>query len=117
MACVALAAAAQAWAQQARPPQEVYTCIDKHGRRITSDRPIAECLDREQRELNPSGSERRRIPPVLSENERAALEQRLAAPLAPADIAEAFWRLHETRDTHSTMFGGVVPSSRGTPRG
>ena len=37
--------------------------------------------------------------------------------LAPADIAEAFWRLHETRDTHSTMFGGVVPSSRGTPRG
>lgn len=56
--------------------QSIYTCTDAQGRRITSDRPIAECLDREQRELNPSGSERRRIPPVLSENERAALEQR-----------------------------------------
>ena len=56
--------------------QGIYTCTDAQGRRITSDRPIAECLDREQRELNPSGSERRRIPPVLSENERAALEQR-----------------------------------------
>lgn len=55
--------------------QSIYTCTDAQGRRITSDRPIPECLDREQRELGPSGSERRRIPPVLSENERAALEQ------------------------------------------
>lgn len=55
--------------------QGIYTCTDAQGRRITSDRPIPECLDREQRELNPSGSERRRIPPTPTENERAALEQ------------------------------------------
>lgn len=55
--------------------QGIYTCTDAQGRRISSDRPIAECLDREQRELNPSGSERRRIPPTPTENERAALEQ------------------------------------------
>ena len=34
-----------AWAQP-KPPQEVYTCIDKTGRRITADRPIADCVSR-----------------------------------------------------------------------
>ena len=89
MACVALAAAAQAWAQQARPPQEVYTCIDKHGRRITSDRPIAECVDREQRVLDHTGTERRRIGPSLTEHERAAQEvQRRKQAEESARIAE-----------------------------
>ena len=89
MACVALAAAAQAWAQQARPPQEVYTCIDKHGRRITSDRPIADCVDREQRVLDHTGTERRRIGPSLTEHERAALEvQRRKQAEESARIAE-----------------------------
>lgn len=55
--------------------QGIYVCVDAQGRRITSDRPILECLDREQRVLSPSGSERRRIPPSLSENEQALLEQ------------------------------------------
>ena len=89
MACVALAAAAQAWAQQARPPQEVYTCIDKHGRRITSDRPIADCVDREQRVLDRTGTERRRIGPSLTEHERAAQEvQRRKQAEESARIAE-----------------------------
>ena len=89
MACVALAAAAQAWAQQARPPQEVYTCIDKHGRRITSDRPIADCVDREQRVLDHTGTERRRIGPSLTEHERAAQEvQRRIQAEESARIAE-----------------------------
>ena len=89
MACVALAAAAQAWAQQARPPQEVYTCIDKHGRRITSDRPIADCVDREQRVLDHTGTERRRIGPSLTEHERAAQEvQRRTPAQESARIAE-----------------------------
>ena len=89
MACVALAAAAQAWAQQARPPQEVYTCIDKHGRRITSDRPIADCVDREQRVLDHTGTERRRIGPSLTEHERAAQEvQRRKQAEESARIAE-----------------------------
>lgn len=54
--------------------QGVYTCIDAKGRRLTSDRPIAECTDREQRVLNPSGTVRARVGPTLTAQERAALE-------------------------------------------
>ena len=44
--------------------QGIYTCVDEQGRRLTSDRPIAACMDRVQRELNPSGTVRRvLIPP------------------------------------------------------
>jgi hypothetical protein len=49
-----------------------YTCVDRNGRRLTADRPIPECLDREQRELSPSGITRRQIGPSLTELERAA---------------------------------------------
>ena len=52
----------------------IYTCVDRNGRRLTADRPIAECLDREQRELRPSGIVRRQIGPSLTEQERAAQE-------------------------------------------
>jgi len=55
-------------------PQSIYTCIDKNGRRLTSDRPIAECRDRVQHELNPSGTIRREIGPSLTAEERAARE-------------------------------------------
>ena len=50
----------------------IYTCVDKNGRKLTSDRPIPECVDREQRELGPSGTVRRVLGPTLTENERAA---------------------------------------------
>lgn len=62
-----------AWAQ-AVPAASIYTCVDRNGRRLTADRPIAECLDREQRELSPSGITRRQIGPSLTEHERAAQE-------------------------------------------
>ena len=52
----------------------IYTCVDRNGRRLTADGPIAECLDREQRELGPSGIVRRQIGPSLTEQERAAQE-------------------------------------------
>ena len=52
----------------------IYTCVDRNGRRLTADRPIPECLDREQRELSPSGTTRRQIGPSLTEIERAAQE-------------------------------------------
>ena len=61
------------WAQAA-PAASIYTCVDRSGRRLTADRPIAECLDREQRELGPSGMTRRQIGPSLTEHERAAQE-------------------------------------------
>ena len=62
-----------AWSQ-ATPAASIYTCIDRNGRRLTADRPIAECLDREQRELSPSGMTRRQLGPSLTEHERAALD-------------------------------------------
>nr|WP_236748686.1 DUF4124 domain-containing protein [Acidovorax carolinensis] len=70
---VASLAAPCAWAQQASAGS-IYTCVDRQGRRLTADRPIAECLDREQRELGPTGTIRRQIGPSLTEQERAALE-------------------------------------------
>jgi hypothetical protein len=55
--------------------QTIYTCTDSHGKRITSDRPIAECLDREQRLLNKDGSERQRVGPSLTAEERARQDE------------------------------------------
>ncbi|HSW18795.1 MAG TPA: DUF4124 domain-containing protein [Ramlibacter sp.] len=52
----------------------IYVCVDAQGRRLTSDRPILECLDREQRELNASGTVRRTVPPSPTAVERAALD-------------------------------------------
>ncbi|GAB4090734.1 DUF4124 domain-containing protein [Hydrogenophaga soli] len=51
--------------------QGIYVCTDAHGRRITSDRPIPECADREQRELSPSGLVKRVIPGAISAQEQA----------------------------------------------
>lgn len=59
---------AVAWAQSSG----IYSCIDGKGRRITADRPIAECADREQRVLNSSGTVRSTLGPSLSPTEQAA---------------------------------------------
>ena len=64
----------QAQAQETVPFSGVYTCIDANGRKLTSDRPIAECVDREQKVLNPSGTVRTKVGPTLSARERADLE-------------------------------------------
>ncbi len=55
--------------------QRIYTCVDSKGRRLTSDRPILECIDREQKELNASGTVRKTVGPSLTATERAALEE------------------------------------------
>ena len=68
------AGSASAWAQSA--VQGIYTCTDAKGRTLTSDRPIAQCADREQRLLNPSGTVRAIVAPALTGPERAALEAR-----------------------------------------
>lgn len=64
----------QLFAQSA--PQGIYTCTDAKGRKLTSDRPIPECADREQRVLNPSGTVKTIVGPSLTGPERAALEAR-----------------------------------------
>ena len=56
--------------------QGIYTCTDGKGRTLTSDRPIRECIDREQRELNSSGTTRRTVGPSLTAQERSAVEAR-----------------------------------------
>ncbi len=81
-AALAASLAATVCAAQDKGVLEVYTCIDKSGRRLTSDRPIVECIDREQRVLDTTGTERRRIGPSLTELERAALEERRRRELA-----------------------------------
>jgi len=55
----------------------IYTCVDAQGRRLTADRPIAECNDREQKELNASGTLKRKLGPSLTAEERAAEEDRV----------------------------------------
>ncbi|RZI72579.1 MAG: DUF4124 domain-containing protein [Variovorax sp.] len=57
-------------------PAGIYTCVDSRGRNLTSDRPIADCLDREQRELNPSGTTRRKIEPNYTAKEQAERDER-----------------------------------------
>lgn len=54
----------------------IYSCTDAQGKRHTADRPIAECLDRDQRVLNRDGSERRTVPPRMNAEERALAEER-----------------------------------------
>jgi hypothetical protein len=72
-----LAVAWDAWAEPSVTDiGPIYTCTDASGRRLTSDRPIIECLDREQKVLNPSGTVRGVMPPSLTATERAALEER-----------------------------------------
>jgi hypothetical protein len=59
---------------QSPPIQGIYTCTDAQGRKLTSDRPISACNDREQVVLNPSGTVKSRIAPALTAQERSELE-------------------------------------------
>lgn len=82
---LSLAATGEAQAQQAGAARQssggnagagIYSCVDSKGRTITADRPIADCNDREQRELNPSGTTRRKVEPTYTAREQAEREER-----------------------------------------
>lgn len=76
-------------------PGGIFVCIDANGRRLTSDRLIPQCIDREQQELNPSGTVRRIIPPSLTAEERARADvQKRAEAEARARSAEERRREH-----------------------
>lgn len=64
------------WAQTQSVSGGVYTCIDAKGRKLTADRPIVECIDREQKVLNPSGTVRAKVGPSLTAQEKIELEQK-----------------------------------------
>src|SRR5271170_5309453 len=53
----------------------IYSCTDSKGHVITADRPIADCNDREQRELSPNGMVRR-VEPTYTAREQAARDER-----------------------------------------
>lgn len=94
-ALLAAAACAPAalWAQPAQPVAGIYTCIDDKGRRLTADRPIAECSGKEQQVLNRDGSLKTIHPPTLTAEERAEKEAReRAAAEARAAAADAVRR-------------------------
>ncbi len=54
----------------------IYSCVDAKGRTITADRPVPDCIDREQRELSPSGTTRRKVEPTYTARELAEREER-----------------------------------------
>ena len=66
---LALAVLGLPWAASA----EIFTCVDSGGRRYTADRPIAECAERTQVQLNPSGTVRRVLAPAVTVAEEVAV--------------------------------------------
>lgn len=77
-------------AQTAAPPARIFSCTLPDGRKLTSDRPIPECLSREQRLHRSDGSIRGSLPPAMSLEERAAAELLAREDLArKAALADA----------------------------
>ena len=74
-------------------PGSIYTCVTADGRRLTADRYIDECRNREQRVLNRDGSLRAVIPPTLTAEETAEADARArAAQVERAGRADAIRR-------------------------
>jgi len=73
LAALALAFAGGARAQTSGRP--IIQC-ELNGKKVTSDRPIPECVHKEQRELHPDGSLKRIIPPTPTADELAAKEEK-----------------------------------------
>lgn len=89
VAALVLSIAAPAVLAQEKSASGIYSCIDSKGRRLTSDRPIVECLDWEQKQLGNSGTVKRVVPPSYTAEERAQLElKRRADELEQARINE-----------------------------
>lgn len=70
-----LCTASTGWAQQ-QGGQSIYMCVDAQGRKLTSDRPILECIDREQSIMGGNGIIRNKLGPSLTAKERAEVEAR-----------------------------------------
>lgn len=95
--CVLLLAtlAGPVWAQgtPGKSVTGIYTCTDDRGRRLTADRPIPECVGKEQQMLNRDGSLRAILPPTLTADERAEKDAReRAASEARSAAADAVRR-------------------------
>jgi hypothetical protein len=73
---VTLVLAAPAWGQAPPPPSRPIFSCEVNGKKLTSDRPIPDCSNRDQRLLNPDGSVKGIVPPTPTADERAAIEAR-----------------------------------------
>lgn len=109
------AAAALCSAQVLAQSPAIYTCVDAKGRRLTADRPIIDCIDREQKELNPSGTTRRSLGPSLTAHEqlieeekarRLALEQHRALEEKRRD--RALLARYPNKEAHDRELGSAL---------
>jgi hypothetical protein len=66
---------AHAQQEQNRADGVIYTCTDATGRKITADRPIATCIDRDQQILSNQGWVIKVVPPALTDAQRAAQKE------------------------------------------
>ncbi len=77
LSMVAAFPAGAATAEQPSGPRlPIFRCVDANGKKITSDRPMPECANRDHSQLNPDGSLNRIIPPPPTDDERAEAERR-----------------------------------------
>jgi hypothetical protein len=69
----------------------IYSCVDQQGHRLSSDRPIPECLAQDQRMLNRDGTLKAVVPPAQSTEEKARQDaaKRQAEQVRLAREAEA----------------------------
>jgi len=80
-ACLWALTATGAFAADAGGGKGIYSCTGPDGKPILGDRRIAECMDREQKELNKDGSVRRHVPPPPTADERARMDADLEGML------------------------------------
>jgi hypothetical protein len=94
----AFVAAALAGVSVAVFAQGIFTCITPNGRKITSDRPIPECANQDQKELNSSGTVKRIVRPAMT-----AEEQRIADQKAKAESEERARQEEERRKNRALL--------------
>ena len=80
------------WLGSAAAWGQIYTCVDAKGRKLTSDRPIVECADREQKELNSNATVKRTVAPTMTADEQRAFDEK-----KKAEIEEKSRQLEEKR--------------------
>ena len=97
LTALALTGAVGSWAQQPSSGG-IYTCVDAKGRKLTSDRPLPECADREQKELSTTGTVKRTVKPTMT-----AEEQRVTDEKEKADTEERLRLLEEKRKDRAML--------------
>lgn len=66
-----------AWCCQAGAQVRIYSCVDAKGRHLTADRPIMDCLDREQKQYGENGTVKGKLPPSYTAQERAIEDEKI----------------------------------------